>query len=84
MISRRSGAPQAACVEGAGLRHPRVCTLCPSYHEPVETVVLYLWALGEVFNFPVTVDCWVLEYQGFFFVILFLNKSLSNFKKQGF
>ena len=69
-------------MEGVGLRHPRVCTLCPSYHEPVKTVVLYLWALGEVFNFPVTVDCWVLEYQGFFFVILFLNKSLSNFHEQ--
>ena len=68
-------------MEGAGLRHPRVCTSCP-YHEPVETIVLYFWALGEVFNFPVTVVCWVLEYQSFFFVVLFLNKSLSNFHER--
>lgn len=28
-------------------------------------VVLYFWALGEVFNFLVIDDCWVLKYQSF-------------------
>lgn len=67
----RFGGPHAACMKewvSVTLGFAHCVFLIVSLWR---SVVLYLWALGEVFNFLVIDDCWVLEYQSFFLCSVF-------------